>query len=342
MSEVTGGQPQREPSFTDRKAAQLRQERGVREEKEEREQVQPEPIRKKRAPEPELESAVTEPEYGDEEDIDTESVDDEYEDSEDPDDGAPDDDDGSEEDEDDGIDWRRRYQEAEKKISEVTANRSAMEREHADVMATTLSLRHNLEDTYTEARRYADQYKVAFDTQIGQLEQAFSTGQISPEHLPGARQQYQNLVNQRNMLVGQVEQLTEREREAKKIERERKAEIARVRLARTIPNWSREKHRELGEYAMSRGFSQEEFSENLDYRFLEILNDSMQLRSASDKVKQVRRKKKGYGPKRNAAMPERGTDGKFRKAQADFRNNPNQRGRFAEMKLQQLRKEPRR
>ena len=342
MVDTVGAQPQREPSFTERKAAQLRQERGVREEREEQ-APQPEPVRKKRAPEPELESAVTEPEYGDEGDIEDESIDSEYDDPEDPeDDGAPDDGDDLDEDEDDRTDWRRRYEEAQKKISEVTANRQAMEREHAEVMATTLSLRHNLEDTYSEARRYADQYKVAFDNQIGQLEQAFSTGQISPEQLPAARQHYQSLVQQRNMLVGQVEQLTQQETEAKQRDRERKAEIARVRLARTIPNWSREKHRELGEYAMSRGFSQEEFAENLDYRFLEILHDSMQLRGASDKVKQVRRKKKAMEPRRNAAMPERGTDGKFRKAQADFRNNPNQRGRFAEMKLQQLRKEPRR
>ena len=341
MSTEAGAQPQREPSFTERKAAQLRQERGEQEAREEQAEIQPEPSRAERSPEPELESAATEPEYGGEDDLD-ESAEFEEEQLEDPDEGAPDEGETSEADEEEGVDWQKRYREAEKKISEVTANRQAMEREHAEVMATTLSLRHNLEDTYTEARRYADQYKVAYDNQIGQLEQAFSTGQISPDHLPAARQQYQTLVNQRNALVGQVEQLTKQEQEAKQRERERKAEIARVRLARTIPNWSREKHRELGEYAMSRGFSQEEFAENLDYRFLEILNDSMQLRSAGDRVKQVRRKKKGSGPRRNAANPERGTDGKFRKAQADFRNNPNQRGRFAEMKLQQLRKETRR
>ena len=35
MVDTVGAQPQREPSFTERKAAQLRQERGVRERQEE-------------------------------------------------------------------------------------------------------------------------------------------------------------------------------------------------------------------------------------------------------------------------------------------------------------------
>ena len=331
MDQNTGAQPPvREPSFAERKAAQLSQERAQRPPEPE---IQLETSRKKRSPDPELESAVTDPVEGD---YDEEVEDEEGEELEAR-EGEPE---GElDEDEDDRVDWRKRYQEAERKISEVTANRSAMEREHAEVMATTLSLRHNLEDQFTEAKRYASQYKVAFDSQISQLEQAFSTGQISPEYLPQARQQYQTLINQRNALVGQVEHITAQEAEARRIDRERKAEIARVRLARTIPNWSREKHRELGEYAQTRGFSPDEFNQNLDYRFLEILNDSMQLRRSADTVKQVRRQKKAGGPQRNAPVAARGSDGKFRKAQEEFRAHPNQKGRFAEMKFRQLQKD---
>ena len=299
---------QREPSFTERKAAQLSQERESRPPEPE---IQPEQPRKERTSEPELESAAVEPVedgYDEQDELDKEQDDE----SEAPDDGTTDDEEPEQE-PDEQVNWKRQFEETKRKLSEVTANRTAMEREHADVMATTLSLRHNLEDTYTEARRYADQYKVAFDSQIGQLEQAFSTGQISPEHLPQARQQYQNLVNQRNGLVKQVEEIGTREAEAKRVDRERKAEIARVRLARTIPNWSREKHRELGEYAEARGFSSEEFNENLDYRFLEILHDSMQLNRSAETVKGIRRQKKAGGPSRKAPVASRGTNGQFRK-----------------------------
>ena len=323
---------QREPSFTERKAAQLSQERESRPPEPE---IQPEPARE-RTPEPELESAAAIPVEGSEDQPEAFGDEDEIE-SEAP-EGNPEDID-SEASEEEQVNWKGRFEETQKKLSEVTANRTAMEREHADVMATTLSLRHNLEDTYTEARRYADQYKVAFDSQIGQLEQAFSTGQISPEHLPQARQQYQNLVNQRNGLVKQVEEIGTREAEAKRVDRERKAEIARVRLARTIPNWSREKHRELGEYAEARGFSSEEFNENLDYRFLEILHDSMQLNRSAETVKGIRRQKKAGGPSRKAPVASRGTNGQFRKAEEAFHKNPNQKGRFAEMKFRQLQKD---
>lgn len=339
MSNENVAQPQREPTFMERKTAELQAERAKRvdtdhepEEKENRPERTPE-----RAPRDELESAPVEPMEG----LVDEQAEDEYEDDDQEAAEATPDDDPDESDEPQ-VDWQSRYKEAERKISEVTANRQAMESEHAETMATTLQLRHSLEDTFTEAKQYAGQYKVAFDNQISQLEQAFTTGQIPPDQLPAARQQYQALVNQRNGLVQQVQQLTQKEQEAKQVDRERKAEIARVRLARTIPNWGRQKHQELGEYAQSLGYSADEFNENLDYRFLEVLNDSMQLRRAGETVKNVKRRKKAGGPARNAQTPVRGPDGKYRKAQQDFAANPGQKGRFAEMKMRELERERRR
>jgi hypothetical protein len=327
----TGAPAPREPSFAERKAAQLAQERAARGPEPD---PRPEPS-PKRLHEPELEAAAPEPVEGGYVD---EDEDEQYLEPESP-DGSPE---GSQEpDPEASVDWKSRYREAEKKISEVTRNRSAMEEEHANVMATTLQLRHKMEDTFTEARRYAEQYRVGFDNQIAQLEQAFTTGQIPPDQLPQARQHYQGLVNQRNYLVNQVQEIGRKEDEARKVDRERKAEIARVRLARTIPGWSREVHRELGEYAMSRGYTPEEFNENLDYRYLELLHDSMTLKRSAETVKRVRTQANNGGPRRNSEVPERGSDGKFRKARSEFEANPGQKGRFAEMKMRQLQKERR-
>ncbi len=320
------------PSFTERKASQLRQERDANP-PEERYRPDPTPTG---APGEALESA--DEGYPEDALTDEPEQDEEYDESPETLEGAPE---GDEADEPEGrnIDWEARYLEAEKKISEVSANRTAMEQEHADMMSAQMTLRHGLEDSFTEAKRYAETYKSGFDQQIQQLENAFNSGMIEPDNLPAARQQYQNLVFQRNGMQQQIEQIAEREKEAKQLERERRAEIARMRLTRTIPNWGKEKHRELGEYAMQRGYTAEEFNETLDYRFLELLNDSMQLHQAGDTIKQRRRQRKAAVPKRDGKPLLRSADGRFKKAQQDFRANPNQRGRFADMKLAQLQKE---
>lgn len=238
--------------------------------------------------------------------------------------------------------WEKRYKEAERKLSEVTENRRAIEQEHADMMSANLSLKHGLEDQFNEAKRYVEAFKGGYDQQIAQLENAFNTGMIPPDELNNARTQYQQLVQQRNGLTQHIEQMSQQQAAAEQLERERKAEIARVRLARTIPGWGKEKFEELGQYATSIGYSAEEFGEAIDYRFFELLNDSMQLRQAGDKVKNVKRQSKASGPKRNARQQPRSADGRFRQAKQAFHDNPGQRGRFAEMKLAEMRKERRR
>jgi hypothetical protein len=236
-------------------------------------------------------------------------------------------------------DWQKRFEDTQRKLSEVTENRRAMEQELTDMTSSALGMRHQLEDSLTEAKRYAEVYKQGFNGQIAQLEQAFSQGMIEPDNLPAARQQYQQLINSRNQVEQQVQMLAEQEKQASEQTKQRQAELARLRLQRTIPNWSREKYEELGSYAQSRGYTAEEFGQSLDYRFLELLNDSMQLRNASKTVEGVRRERKTSAPRQNARQQPRSADGKFRKAESEFWNNPNQRGRFAAMKAAQLNKE---
>lgn len=324
-------------SFAEKKRAQLSQERAARPEAE----AQQSPDPQERTPEPELESGEAldlSPEMEDEQEIEAGGYDG-YEPDEDEDLYETPDSETGEQPEAAADNWETRYKDAQAKLSEVTANRKAIEQEHAEIMSANLTLKHGLEDKFTEAKRFVEAYSGGFDQQIAQLEHAFSSGMIPPDELPNARQQYQQLVQQRNGLSQQIEQLGEQAKQAKQLERERQSEIARVRLNRTIPGWGEEKWSELGNYALSRGYSKEEYAESVDYRFLELLNDSMQLRQAGDKVKEVKRQRKARGPKRNARAQPRSADGRYRQAEQAFHDNPNQRGRFAEMKLAQMRKE---
>lgn len=321
-----------EQSFAERKMSQLREERGTQ------------PVESQPAEAPEgtpnaaLESA------GDgypDESIPSEAEAVEREEESEAPEGTPDDDYEPEAAESD-TNWQSRYEEGQRKISEITENRSAMEQEHADMMSTNLHLKHDLEDKFTEATRYAENYLGGFNQQIAGMENAFQTGQIEPENLPGARQQYQHLINQRNGMANQVEQIKKQAEESANVMLNRQAEISRTRLNRTIPNWGREKHQELGEYAQSRGYSPDEFGKSMDYRFLELLNDSMTLNRAGDTVKGIKRTKTASGPSRNAKQPPRSADGRYREARKDFLDNPNQRGRFADMKAAELRRERKR
>ena len=320
------------PSFAERKAGQLAAERAGQPEA----KARPEPTRE-RAPGKELESAESEPIL---EDVLGDEVDDEDElEAVDP-DGTLEGDE-TDDDIDDSTNWRERYEQAQRKISEVTANRSEMDREHAEIMSTHINLKHELQDSLTEAKQFAQAYVGGFQQQIQQLEHAFQNGLIEPQNLPQARQQHQMFVQQRNQIQAQIEGLNQKEQEVKQKERERQAEIARVRLSRSIPGWSREVHRELGEYAQSRGFSAEEFGQNLDYRFLELLHDSMQLNRADSAVRGLKHKRKAKGPVRNAQTTPRSADGRYRQAEKAFRENPGEKGRFADMKMRQLQKEHR-
>lgn len=329
--------PPSEQSFGDRKRAQLHAERRGGEPPESRNQ----PDRTlDETPRERLESAGSEaPDDEDRDFLDTEEFG-EGDESDDLDNETLIDEEALEPDETD-VNWRKRFEETESKLKQVTANRREMEGEHAEMMTTHVNLKHELQDKLTEAKQWSNAYVGGFTQQINQLEYAFQNGLVPPDQMPQARQQHQMFIQQRNQIQGQIDQMNQHESAVKRQERERLAEIARVRLSRSIPGWSREVHHQLGEFAESRGFTREEFSSNLDYRFLELLHDSMQLHQAGNAVKSVTRKRKANGPRRNAPVESRSADGRYKLTKKAFLQNPGEKGRFTDMKTQQLAKERR-
>lgn len=322
-------------SFAQRKAAQLAQER-VDSRLEER-RTQSQSALEREPPDTGLESEEEDEQR--ESDLPDDDLDPEDPEALDPEDEPPSGE--EEEDESDSPTLRKRLQDTQKKLREVTANRKVMEAEHAEMMGTHITIKHELQDTLRDAKQFAQAYIGGFSQEIQRIENAFNTGQVPPDQLPQARQQHYTLCQQRAQVQQQIDRLNTMEAESRKRERERQAEIARVRLSRTIPDWGRDKHAEIGEYAVSRGYSPEEFAQNLDYRFIELLHDSMLLHRAGTAVKRVQHKRKAQGPARNAPNQQRSADGRFRQAQKAFHENPGQKGRFAEMKLRELQRERR-
>jgi hypothetical protein len=239
------------------------------------------------------------------------------------------------------VDWEKRYKDTQRMLSEVTERRREREAEQAEIVESALAMRHQLEDTLQEAQQFAQVYMHGFDSQIANLERAFSSGMIEPDKLPQARQQHQMLVQQREQLRHQVEQMQSMESEAKKRARQREAEISRAKLSRAIPNWNQETYRKIGAYAQERGYTSSEFAQITDHRVIELLHDSMQLRSAGRAVDKVRTRTKSRAPNRTAREQPRSADGRYKQAQQEFHERPNERGAFAKMKLADLQRQRR-
>lgn len=322
-------------SFRERKAAELRTERG------ETPDIKPAPAEpsEPETPQPPLESVqddIPELHDGDESE-------DEYLDSDEAlDDETPFDEIDDEPEQTDTVDWEKRFKDTQAELTRVNEEREERNAEHADMMAGALQLQHELEDRLTKAKEHGDFYLNTLNNQIGQLEQAFNSGQIDPENMGKARQMYQQLANQKHQLEQRQESLEKARQETEQLRKTREAQITRVRLARTIPDWSERKYGEMRQEAVKRGYSVEEFNEVTDHRYFELLHDSMMLRNAEKVVTNVRGKRKAKPPRnRNQRRQPRDGRGRFEKAQREFRDNPNTRGAFANMKEQQLRNERR-
>jgi hypothetical protein len=238
------------------------------------------------------------------------------------------------------VDWEKRYKDTQAELTRASEERQERNNEHAEMMAGSLKLQYDLEDNLGKARNYTNYYVEGITNQITQMEQAFNSGQIDPERMQEARQQYHNLQQQKGQMQARLDQIESTESEAKAVKKKREAEITRVRLQRTIPDWSEAKYNAMRSEAVSRGYTEKEYADITDYRFFEMLNDSMTLRSASDAIGSVTQKKRVGSPRgrRNAQAP-RDSRGRYEKTKRDFHANPNQKGRFAEMKAQELSRE---
>lgn len=239
------------------------------------------------------------------------------------------------------VDWEKRFNDTKAELTRVQMDRSDMDAEHADMMSSNMQLSYQLEDKLSEVESSAGFFVNNLNQQIANLEAAFNQGQVAPDQMMQARQHYQQIVNNRNQMTAQIEQAKQARTDAEDTRKKREAEITRVRLARSIPDWSREKYAEMRTYAEQRGYSGDEFNDFTDHRIFELLHDSMMLRQAQNTIQNVNTKRAPKERVRGQRKPRDG-QGRFQKAKKEFAENPNQTGRFAAMKAEQLSRERKR
>ena len=103
-----------------------------------------------------------------------------------------------------------------------------------------------------------------------------------------------------------------------------------------IPNWSNELYGELANYAEQRGLNRDLFNSITDAAVIEMIYDSFAMKTAGQKAKTLSKRKTQKPAAQNKPVSQRDARGRFANAKANFEQNPNQRGAFAQMKAAQL------
>ncbi len=311
-------QPQ--PSFRERKAAQLSGERDVA--------AEAPPVERA---DPTLEERTLHQDTESTEDLTQDSpqgqADDEYEEdddgqlSEDP-DGTLD---ASSEDDTEGShDWEKRYSDLRSEYDRVTGSREEMTSEHAEAMGETLRLRFDLEDRMQEAVGRAEYMANVMNGNANQYRN-INWSQVPAEQLPQVQAAAQQALAQEQQATAAWNQVKEQSDEAMSVVKQREAAIAKTRLKRSI-GLNNEVYGQLREYATSRGMDLRQFNEITNPVIIEDMHHAMTMRAAGNTV-QTSNKRKAKVPRgRGAKQSPRDARGKFAKSEVA----PNQRGSFAD------------
>ena len=325
MSEEQG-LPQAQPaqSFTERKAAQLREERAAQGE------VIGDPITPETR-EPAVRSDVDGISEAVEQDesqgLYAEEVNDQQDlegSSEALDDESPSDEDQPLEESD--HDWEKRYRDLQSETQSIMESRGEMSQEHAEAMSETLRLRFDLEDQITEATKRAEYMRNVMSGNAQQY-QNINWSQVPPDKVQEVQAQAQQAMMMSQQAEQAWNQISSQEREVRDQVKQREAAIAKTRLRRTIPNWSNDTYGEIRKFAADQGMPVENFNEITDPVLIEALHAYRQLKGGASTVQQVKTNRKSAAPRGKAARRQpRDERGKYAKARVE----PNQRGSFAD------------
>ena len=317
-------------SFAERKAQELAAERTVSERELSTRELDPEertPNRRRdenRTPDPDGSVEDVEQDsqglYADDDDSDDDIGDEDLEEETPSDDQDADSDDVE-------VDWEKRYKDLQAEFSRATQDRSELERETADLQARTLKLNFELDDTLSEVQTRAEIWRNAMAGNAQQY-QNIDWSRVPPERVQEVQAQQQQafaLAQQAEQAFSHTMQQVDEERRKVK---QRQAEIAKVRLRRTIPNWGNETYGAIRQFAAETGMDVEAFNEITDPQIIEWAYTAMQTRKAANKgVQNVIKTRKAQPPRgKGARRLPRDERGKF----ATKTIEPNVRGSFAD------------
>jgi hypothetical protein len=317
------GQQAPAQSFRERKAQQLRAERGE-------DEGQP------NNPAPAALEDEAPPAPGDQQDVDLDPsqqdyADDDYaddldeDDGLDPDEGTQDEDDPAGDDEQ-NVDWEKRYKDLQSETQSMFEQRGEMDREHAESMAQHAELRFEMEDNSRDALARAEFMRNAMQQRM-QYYQNLDTSQIPVEQLQQLQQQYQQDYATAQRTEQAYQQMQQAEQQQRETVKRREAEVAKIRLRRTIPNWSNEVYGELRDFAAERGMPAEAFNDITDPVVIEALHAYKQMSEGGNRVRKTKSKRRPQAPRNKAQRRQpRDERGKFARKEVV----PNQRGSFAD------------
>lgn len=241
------------------------------------------------------------------------------EESEDTEEGTP------EEETEEVTEWEKRYKDAQ---SELTKYQQAKEQdalEHSNALAEVMQARYALDDRIKQQEQQG-QFLVQMMSGNAEQYRNINWSQVPPDQLPQLQQAAQNAFMQEQSVKNAFAQQQEQAKQVQEEALRREATIARQRLTRTIPDFDNT-YPEMAKYAKSRGVDINRFNEIVDPALMEMIYDSMQMRTSSQTV-EVEKPKQARPPKsRLAPSQPRGLDGKYKKAEEAYRKTTDPRQR---------------
>lgn len=324
--ESGGGAPAPRQSFSERKTAQLREERVTRDAAESDTPIAPEALQQETPPavdgiSEDVGQDLSQGLYADEEtdQDDLEGSEEALADGEIPDSEA-------QAQEGDGTDWEKRYSDLRSETQSIIESRGDMDQEQAAAMAQHLELRFEMEDRLNEAVLRAE-YMANTMSGNAQQYQNINWAQVPPDKVQEVQAQAQQAFVLQQQSQQAYEQIKGQKDQQLEQVKQREAAIAKVRLKRTIPNWGNEVYAELREFSAGRGMSAAEFSDITNPVVIEALHAYKQMSDGPSTVQGLQTKRKAQTPRGKAVRRQARDDrGKFASKQVE----PNQRGSFAD------------
>lgn len=232
-------------------------------------------------------------------------------------------------------DWQKRYKDAQAELTRLQQSREEFEGELTHQLTEVKRREYELEDTLVEARGNAELLLNALKGQADRYRNV-DLSTIPADQLPQWQQQAAAAFQHEQQVMAALNHIKEQHKNAHELQVKREADLALTRLRRTIPGWSNDKYRELGEYAKSRGLDPTLFNAVTNPAVIEMFHDSMMYRQAGSKAKTVSKQKMSKPANANSPTRVRDARGKFVSAKQAFEQAPNERGAFAKMKEAQL------
>ena len=237
-------------------------------------------------------------------------------------------------------DWEKRYKDAQSELTRLQQNREEFESEMALQLTEVKRREFELDDILQESRGHAE---ILLRAMTGQADsyRNVDISQLTPEQHAVYQRESQAAFYQEQQVSQALETLKAQQKQAFDQRMQRESELALTRLRKTIPGWSNETYGALRDYAESRGLDPVLFNAVTNPAVIEMIHDSMQLRSAGGKAKSLSKRKSQKLANANSPTRIRDARGKFVSAKQAFEQSPNTRGSFAKMKEAQLAMEKR-